>query len=116
MRDHKSLIAWQRARRVVDAVVRASQHHWTPSAGAIISQLQRSALSTQLNIAEGYARNSQRQFRFHLNVAYGSAVETIELLELLQDHALLPQDLVQRALTDAIDTRGLLLGLLRRYT
>ncbi len=116
VRDHKSLLAWQKARAVMDGVVEASVTHWSPPAAFIISQLQRSALSTQLNIAEGYARHSTRQFRYHLNVAYGSAVETIELLELLRDHALIPADLVSRILTHAVDTRGLLMGLLRRYT
>ena len=115
VRDHKSLLAWQKARAVMDGVVEVSINHWSPSAGPIISQLQRSALSTQLNIAEGYARHSTRQFRYHLNVAYGSAVETIELLELLRDHALVPADLAARILANALDTRGLLMGLLRRY-
>jgi four helix bundle protein len=115
MRDHKSLLAWQRARSVVDAVIDASRHHWSPPASAIFSQLQRSALSTQVNIAEGYARFAPRQFRYHLGVAYGSSVETIELLELLRDHGLLPLELVAKTLRLAVDNRGLLMGLLRRY-
>ncbi len=100
----------------MDGVVEASINHWSPPAGAIMAQLQRAALSTQLNIAEGYARHSIPQFRYHLNVAYGSSVETIELLELLRDHRLIPADLVSRILASALDTRGLLMGLLRRYT
>jgi len=100
----------------VDAVVDASLHHWSPPAGTIIAQLQRSTLSVQLNIAEGYARHSPRQFAYHLGIAYASAVETIELLELLRDHALLPEELIRRSLSDAIDARGLVRGLLRRYS
>ena len=86
------------------------------SNAAIFSQLQRAALSVQLNIEKGYARRAAAQFRYHLNVAYGSAVETIKLLELLRDLDLLPTGQLEPMLQDASDCRGLLLGLIRRYT
>ena len=115
MRDHKSLIAWQRARTVVDIVLRASQHHWRPAAAPVLSQLQRASLSVQLNIAEGYALRSRKQFRRHLTIAYGSAVETLELLEIAAEHQLMPPPLVSSALGGARECCALLLGLLRRY-
>jgi four helix bundle protein len=37
----------------------------------------------QLNIAEGYALKSSKRFRYHLDIAYASAVETAELLKWL---------------------------------
>ena len=116
MRDHKSLIAWQKARAVVDGVITISIRHWSPSAAAVVRQLQRSSLSVQLNIAEGHARRASPQFRYHLNVAYGSAVETIELLEILRDHGLIPTTDAEATLATAIETRALLLGLLHRYS
>ena len=115
MRDHKSLIAWQKARAVADGVIRTSVRHWSPSAAAVIAQLQRSSLSVQLNIAEGHALRSQPQFRYHLRVAYGSAVETIELLELLRDHRLIPVQEADSMISTAVESRALLLGQLRRY-
>jgi four helix bundle protein len=116
MRDHKSLLAWKRARAVVDIVVEIGLHHWTPPAGAVIGQLSRSSLSTQINIAEGYALRSGPRFRYHLNVAYGSAVESTELLELLLDHRLAPEPLVEQALRNAREVQALTLGLLRKYS
>jgi four helix bundle protein len=116
MRDHKSLIAWQKARAVVDGVVGVSVRHWSPPAAAVIAQVQRSSLSVQLNIAEGHARRSVPQFKYHLNVAYGSAVETIELLEILRDHKLIPPNDADAMISTAIEARALLLGLLHRYT
>ena len=53
MRDHRSLEAWREARTVV-----------------------------QLNIAEGYAYADSPSFTRHLRIAYGSSVETGELLEI----------------------------------
>ena len=79
MRDHKSLVAWQVANDVVRGVLRACRFRWRPYAAALFDQLQRSSLSVQLNIAEGYALREHRRFCYHLRVAYGSAVETGDL-------------------------------------
>ena len=116
MRDHTSLIAWQRARAVTRAALTAGRSYWKPWAGAIFWQLQRASLSVQLNIAEGYARRGRRAFLYHLNVAYGSAVETGELLELCRDDQVLPPDVVEAALNDCRECQRVLLGLIRRLT
>jgi four helix bundle protein len=79
MRDHRSLRAWQEAHRVSLGVIRLNQHSWKPCAAALHSQLQRSSLSIELNIAEGYSFGDTPTFTRHLGVAYGSAVETVEL-------------------------------------
>src|SRR5690242_3036568 len=52
------------------------------------SGFQRSSLSVQLNIAEGYSL--PRRFRSHLEIAYGSAVETGDLLELALEEGVIP--------------------------
>ena len=81
----------------------------------MFGQLQRSALSVQLNIAEGYALYRYRQFASYLSVAYGSAIETQELLELVKDEGVLPPDVVDRALLSCRRSQRLLLGLIKRY-
>ncbi|HTL04435.1 MAG TPA: four helix bundle protein, partial [Gemmatimonadales bacterium] len=80
MRDHKSLLAWQEALRLSKAVLKLTRQYWTPYASELFRQLQRSALSIQLNIAEGHALGDRGRFGNHLSVAYGSATETAELL------------------------------------
>ena len=115
MRDHRSLIAWQRAHFVVRAVLAASKDHWKPYAAAVLAQLQRSSLSVQLNIAEGYAIGTSRRRCYHLVVAYGSAVETTELLDLSLEESLLPSALAGPALVQSRETQALLLGLIKKY-
>ena len=114
MRSHASLIAWQRANQVARAVIRASREHWKPWATAVFAQLQRSSLSVQLNIAEGYARRRRRPFLFHLGVAYGSAVETADLLRLCLEEKILPEHVTRAALGECEETQALILGLLKR--
>ena len=115
MQDHKSIVAWQEAHEVARAALRSCRLLWKPYATALFGQLQRSSLSVQLNIAEGYALRSPKRFYYHLQVAYGSAVETAELLELALEEDLLPDSEGQAMLARCRRTQSLLLGLLRRY-
>ena len=96
LRDHKSILAWQ-AHKVTDAVFDGVRANWKPFAATVFGQLQRASLSVQLNIAEGYALRSARRFRNHLEIAYGSAVETGELVELAIRKRMLPDDLSHQA-------------------
>jgi len=92
MRDHRSLHAWQEAHAISVAVIQLSRASWKPYAAALFSQLQRSALSAQLNIAEGYTFGDSPTFTRHLGIAYGSAVETGELLQLAVDAGVLVEE------------------------
>ena len=116
MRDHKSLIAWQRSREVALAVLRIARQHWQPWAAAMFVQLQRASLSVQLNIAEGYALRSKPRLRSQLVVAFGSATETVELLEMIRDSGCVPESVVEPTLGKANETCALLLGLLKHYS
>ena len=115
MRDHRSILAWQEANKVVDAVLDGCRTNWNPFAAAIFSQLQRASLSVQLNIAEGYALRTPARFRNHLEMAYGSAVETGDLLELAVRKGLLPEVVCRPTLESCLRSQRLLLGLIKRY-
>jgi four helix bundle protein len=78
----------------------------------IFEQLQRAALSVQLNIAEGYALRTSKRFRNHLDIAYGSAVETAELLELSSELELLSPELATSTLERCRQCQRLLRGLI----
>ncbi len=115
MRDHTTLLAWQRANAVVKQVFRACHDHWKPPAAALFSQLQRASLSVQLNIAEGHALNNKRQFRYHLNVAYGSAVEVAELLTLCLETKIIPAEAAKLTLANCRESQALIMGLMKKH-
>ncbi len=116
MTPHRRLAAWQTARLVVRMVLRASRHTWKPYLAAVFSQLQRSSLAVQLNIAEGYAYGPTRRCRNYLEIAYASAVETEDLLDLLLDEGVLPRADASDALNHCRRCQALLKGLIRRYS
>jgi four helix bundle protein len=114
MRDHRSLHAWQEAREVVLGVISLACTNWKPYAAAVFSQLQRASLSVQLNIAEGYAFGKSPTFRRHLAIAYGSAIETGELLQVALDSKVIPINQGKYLLSRTQRSQRLLLGMLRK--
>ncbi|HEV8599815.1 MAG TPA: four helix bundle protein [Gemmatimonadales bacterium] len=112
---HRSLKAWIEAKEVSRAAYRASKLYWSAPAAAIFSQLQRSGLSIQLNIAEGFALADYGRFGNHLAIAYGSAVETDDILDLALEEHIIPREFGEAALTRCRNSERLLLGLLKRY-
>ena len=91
-----------------------SRDSWKPYASALFAQLQRASLSIELNIAEGYSYSNTPTFTRHLGIAYGSAVETVELLRLGIEAEVLPAHLGSSLLPHANRSSQLLLGLLKR--
>ena len=115
MRDHKSLLAWTEARTVTKGILKLTRVYWSPHASELFRQLQRAALSIQLNIAEGHALGDRGRFGNHLAIAYGSATETAELIELAVEDLGLPSDVGEELLGHTHRCERLLVGLLKRY-
>jgi four helix bundle protein len=99
---------------VVLGVIELARDSWKPYAAALFSQLQRASLSVQLNIAEGYAFGKSPTYIRHLRIAYGSAVETGELLEIALKANVVAVGRGVRLLARNQRSQRLLLGMLRR--
>ncbi len=114
MLHHSSLLAWKEANAVALRVLALSRTCWQPWAAAVFAQLQRASLSVQLNISEGYALRGSRNHLWHLRVAYGSAVETGDLLRILLDAGVVPETEMGDLLDHNVTTQKLLWGLIRK--
>ena len=67
----------------------------------------------ELNIAEGYTYGDTATFTRHLGIAYGSSVETAELLRLGLEARVLPSSEALELLERADQSSRLILGLLK---
>jgi four helix bundle protein len=114
VRDHTSLHAWQEAHATSIAVIKLAKSAWKPYAASLFNQLQRASLSVQLNIAEGYTFGDSPTFTRHLGIAYGSAVETGELLRLAIEAEVIDEEPLRGLLRRARRTERLLLGMLKQ--
>ena len=97
-------------------VIRLARERWQPYAAALFSQLQRASLSVPLNIAEGYAAGGRRTFIRHLRIAYGSAIESGEILRMLLDLEDFPSSQVRPLLERCRRSQRLLLGLILKLS
>src|SRR5689334_1128864 len=113
MRDHRQLEAWKVACDLADQIVLAGREHWKPWASALFGQVLRSSLSVQLNIAEGSAFGRSPTYARHLGIAYGSAVETGEVLETMARTGVLPRELAESLVKLSRRSQRLLVGLLK---
>ena len=97
VRSHRELFAWQLAHANAVLVHRWCDAVWHPARASTLEQLRRASLSVSLNVAEGHAQGKGARCRFHVRVAYGSAVETTVILEFLRELALERDDLIARS-------------------
>ena len=75
MRPHEKLSVWQRAVNLVVAIYKATASFPRDERFGLTSQIRRAAVSIPANIAEGAARDSQKEFTYFLSNAQGSASE-----------------------------------------
>ena len=73
--NHRKLIAWQEAMKLVEAVYLATRGFPKEESFGLTAQLRRSAISVPSNIAEGAGRNSSRELVQFLGIASGSLAE-----------------------------------------
>lgn len=75
VRSLERLVMWQRSLELVVALYHLTKHFPSEEKYGLTSQLRRAGVSIPSNIAEGHARNSQKEFLVFLGHAYGSAAE-----------------------------------------
>lgn len=80
--DHRKLDAFALADRLVLEVYKATQHFSAAETYGLRSQIRRAAISIPTNIVEGCSRDSNREHRHFLSIAFGSSREVIYLMEL----------------------------------
>jgi four helix bundle protein len=82
IKDHRDLIAWQKAMNLVTSIYKASKTFPKEELYGLTSQLRRAAVSIPANIAEGQGRRSKPEFRQFLGHARGSLLEVDTRLEI----------------------------------
>jgi four helix bundle protein len=81
----RKLIVWQRAHELTLMIYRASENFPKHEMFGLTSQMRRSAVSVEANIAEGYVLGSGPNYLRHLNISVGSLAETESHIEIAHD-------------------------------
>jgi four helix bundle protein len=80
-RGYRKLKVWEKAHQLAIDIYRMSKEFPKEEVYGLTSQIRRSAFSVPLNIVEGHASTSKKEFLNFLNIANRSLVETEYLLE-----------------------------------
>lgn len=75
MKPHKNLNAWIKSFEFVTEVYRVTATFPSDEKFGITSQMRRAAVSIPVNIAEGAARKSKKEFVHFLHISLGSLTE-----------------------------------------
>ena len=91
-RPHYKLYAWTEAMALVRLIYDATRHFPKEEIYGLSAQIRRSAVSIPGNLAEGAARNGQREFLQFLGVVRGSIRELETQLLIAVDLGYLPSE------------------------
>lgn len=92
MQDFRELDVWRRAHAYRLAIYEATARFPAHEGRGLIAQLRRSASSICWNIAEGCGRRTDADFARFLQIAAGSAFESLDQLIQARDLRYLPAD------------------------
>ena len=82
IKTFKEIIAWQRAHELTVALYQRFREN---KDFAFKDQILRAVLSIMNNIAEGFERQTDKEFVYFLHIAKGSATEVRSMLVIAQD-------------------------------
>lgn len=101
-RNYKNYIVYQKAYELAIVMYKITDSFPAHEQNNLISQIRRAAVSTPVNIAEGSAKKSSKEFLNFMNIAYGSAKELAVLIDLSKDIGYIKEDIYFK-ISDQID-------------
>jgi four helix bundle protein len=103
--------AWQKARMLVKEVYSVSNSGLFAKDFGLRDQVRRAAVSIMLNVAEGFARKTNREFVQFLVIAHGSAAEVQAALYVALDQEYLAEPQFKAIYRLADETSKIIMGL-----
>ncbi|RMF02363.1 MAG: four helix bundle protein [Chloroflexi bacterium] len=105
--------AWQKARELNKRIYTLTSHGNFSKDFALRDQIRRAAISIMLNIAEGFARRTHKEFAQFLYIAHGSAAEVQSALFIALDQNYITQSEFHELYQDTAETSRLIAGFLK---
>ncbi|MBI4796938.1 MAG: four helix bundle protein [Deltaproteobacteria bacterium] len=105
--------AWKKARELTKIIYEVTSQGKLATDFSLRDQLRRASTSIMANIAEGFERDGNKEFRQFLATAKGSVGEVKALLYVALDAGLASSEQVNRLMTLSEETSRILGGFLR---
>lgn len=111
--SYKDLIAWQKAVELVTSIHGMTMSFPSEERFALTSQLNRATVSVSTNIAEGWGRESSKNYLHFLRIARGSIMEVETLLIISKNLKYISEEEFNRYMADAEEVGKILQGLIK---
>jgi four helix bundle protein len=111
-KSYRDLIAWQKAMKLARDVYALTESLPRREAYGMVDQMRRAAVSVASNIAEGYGRLTDLQFRHFLGNARGSLFELQTQIELAIDLGYLDREKGSQLFEQGAEVARIVNGLL----
>lgn len=85
MSTFRNLLVWQKSMELVTKMYSSTQKFPKEELFGLTSQIRRSAVSIPSNIAEGYGRDSNKEYLRFLNISIGSLFELQTQIEIAKN-------------------------------
>ena len=112
MKTHKDLEVWRASVELAKNMYALTKRYSKEELFGLISQMRRSSVSIASNIAEGAARNGNKEFLQFLYIALGSASELETHIEISKATEICEKDHLQKLQESTTRVRMLILGLI----
>ncbi len=114
MKDFKKLTIWQKGMDLVDRIYDLSLLLPSDEKFGIRTQLTRAAVSIPLNVSEGSARSSEKDYRRFLEMSLGSAFGVETLLIVVQRRKWIGDDLIGNLLKEIDEEQKMLAAFIKK--
>ena len=105
--------AWKKARKLVSDLYEVTNSGKFSRDYALRDQIRRAATSIMLNIAEGFARRTDKEFSQFLFVAHGSLAEVQSVLYIAVDQKYIDEPLFKELYERSAEISRMLSGLIK---
>ncbi len=96
IRRFEDLECWQEARKFVRLIYHIVKSEQFRKDFELVGQMKRSAISSMANIAEGFHRNSTREFMRFLDYSRASIAETVSHCYIAKDQKYINEDEINK--------------------
>jgi four helix bundle protein len=108
MRNYKKLFIWQKGMNIVEQTYKIASCLPNEEKYGLKSQATRASISIVLNIAEGSAKTSQKEYKNYLETSLGSAFELETLILVVERLKLIDKQTTDAFLEEIIDEQWMI--------
>ena len=114
MSNFRNLIIWQKSMALITKIYYSTNNFPKEEIFGLTSQIRRSSISIPSNIAEGYGRESDKDFLRFLNISIGSLFEMQTQLEIAKNITYLNEQEFNNLYEDSREVERMLVSFIKK--